>query len=138
MARPRRPASPDGLQTPGSGAAAVVERTLNQTKPGYDEHSMRKRRFDAAYDVWRGNSGSNVKAANSWQSRMRVKFGMQVIDQAMVNLVQGVPRAKVTARSPQSEPQAKAMEKLLGYYADLDHLAENEAIVVQQALIYGI
>jgi hypothetical protein len=144
VARPRRqpgssPTGPaDDPTATGGGAAAVVERTLNQTKPGYDEHSQRKRRFDAAYDVWRGNSGSNVKAANSWQSRMRVKFGMQVIDQAMVNLVQGVPRAKVTARSPQSEPQAKAMERLLGYYADLDHLAENEAIVVQQALIYGI
>jgi hypothetical protein len=145
VARARRPPpgssspnAPDDQSSGGAAPAAVVERTLNQTKPGYDEHSFRKRRFDSAYDVWRGNTGASVKQANSWQSRMRVKYGMQVIDQAMVNLVQGVPRAKVTARSPASEPQAKAMEKLLGYYADLDHLAENESLIVQQALIYGI
>lgn len=145
MARARRqppgssPTGPaDDPTATGGGAAAVVERTLNQTKPGYDEWGFRKRRFDSAYDVWRGNTGANIKTTSSWQSRMRVKFGMQVIDQAMVNLVQGIPRAKVTARTPASEPQAKAMEKLLGYYADLDHLAESEAIIVQQALIYGI
>jgi hypothetical protein len=63
---------------------------------------------------------------------------MQVIDQALVNLVQGVPKAKVTPRHPDSEASAKAMEQLLGYYADLDHIAEHEPIICQQALIYGI
>lgn len=146
MARARQPPpgsssanAPGDAAAGSSGPQAVVERTLNQTKPGYDEHGSRKRRFDASYDVWRGNTGAGLRQqTNSWQSRMRVKYGMQVIDQAMVNLVQGVPRAKVTARSPASEPQAKAMEKLLGYYADLDHIAENESLIVQQALIYGI
>ena len=56
----------------------------------------------------------------------------------MVNLVQGVPKAKVTARTPNAEAQAKAMEQILGYYADMDHLAENESMIVQQALIYGL
>lgn len=136
MARPRKPAS-SGADT--TGAAQVVERTLNQTRPGYEEHDFRRRRFDAAYDVWRGNTGLNARQnMNDWQSRMRVKLAMQVIDTAMVNLVQGVPKAKVTPRSPQSELPAKAMEQILGYYADLDHLVEQEAIVVQQGLVYGI
>lgn len=138
MARPRRSANPT---SPEAGAEQVVERTLNQTKPGFDEHELRRRRMDVAYDVWRGNTGLNPARGNmnSWQSRMRVKLGMQVIDQAMVNLVQGVPKAKVTPRHPgTSELNAKAMEELLGYYADLDHLAEHEALICQQGLVYGV
>jgi hypothetical protein len=141
MARQRRPPA---TSYPGSGSASppaeqVVERALNQTRPGYDEHNLRVRRFDAAYDIWRGNAGTTpIRQTNDWQSRMRVKIGMQMVDQALVNLVQGVPKARVTARQPQYETQADGMEALLGYYADLDHIAERESVIVQQALIYGL
>lgn len=134
MARPR---AAKGQAAADTGAAQVVERTLNQIRPGIEEKEARRPRFNQAYDVWRGNAqGGPVR--NDWQSRLRVKYGMQVIDQALVNLVQGVPKAKVTPRRPEDETKAKPMENLLGYYADLDHLAENEPLVCQQALIYGL
>lgn len=121
------------------GPTQVVERALNQTRPGFEEHELRRSRFNSAYDIYRGNAGqSQAVKANSWQSRLRVKYGMQVIDQALVNLVQGVPHAKVTPRRQEDEVGAIGMEKTLGYYADLDHLAEKEPIVAQQALVYGV
>jgi len=136
--RPRR-----GSSGPTVGPEQIVERALNQTQPGVQEHRFRKTRFDEAYGVWRGlTSAAEQRRRAAKQddgvSRLRVKYGMQVIDQALVNLVQGVPRAKVTPRVPDAEHKAEAAEKLLGYYGDLDHLAEKEPVICQQALIYGI
>ena len=42
------------------------------------------------------------------------------------------------AAAPEDEVASKAMEILLGYYADQDHLAEKEEVVIKQALIYGV
>src|SRR5262249_6703456 len=39
---------------------------------------------------------------------------------------------------PEDVLAAKAMEMLLGYFADHDHLAEKEQIVTAQATIYGV
>lgn len=112
---------------------------MAQTRPGLEDHDLRRSRFNVSYNIWRGNSGEPARyPTNSWQSRLRVKMGMQVIDQALVNLVQGVPHAKVTPRRPQDEVGAVGMEKILGYYADLDHIVEKEALICQNALIYGV
>lgn len=141
MARPRK--QPQG-GTPDNGAQGVVERTLNQINPGIAEREDRRLRLDKAYSVWRGEPWNPVVnpqrlvAQNTWQSRLRVKWAMSVTDQALANIVQGVPHAKVTPRQKDSEDKAVAMEKLLAYYADQDHLAEKEMLVGQQALIYGI
>lgn len=133
MPRPRK------ADAQAVGPAQIVERAINQTRPGFEEHDFRKTRFNAAYNIWRGNTGEPTRyQQNSWQSRLRVKYGMQVIDQALVNLVQGVPHAEVTPRRPQDEIGAVGLEKLLGYFADRDHLIEKEARVAQQALIYGV
>jgi len=73
-----------------------------------------------------------------WQTKLYVKYGMQVIDQAIANMIQGMPKAECTPRRPEDEAAATAMGQLLGYYADQDHLAEKEEIVIKQALIYGV
>jgi hypothetical protein len=103
------------------------------------EHDLRINRFNRAYQVWRG-TGGNIPSwqTRAWHSKMRVKYAMADIDQATVNVVQGAPKAICTARHPDSVGAAKAMEQILGYYADLDHLSETEPIIVQQALVYGV
>lgn len=127
----KRPGSPDPGQT--------VAQALNSTRPGYVEHEARCRRFDKAYRIWRGTVDQKRDSQTpAWQSRMRVKYGMQVVDQTMVNVVQGAPKALCGPRHPDSVGAAKAMEQTLGYYADLDHLAESEPLIVQQALVYGV
>lgn len=129
MARPRKAADP----------AQVVSQVLAETLPGLQEHAQRMRRFDRAYNIWRGLSQTTSQTRNMQNpSRMRVKYGMQVIDQEMVNVVQGAPKALCTPRNPNHEGAAKAMEQILAYYGDLDHLAEHEPLIVQQALVYGV
>ena len=137
-----KPAAADDVAT---GAEAVVQRTLNQINPGIRDRDDRRLRLDQCYSVWRGqplnapyNQARIAAQNNNWQSRLRVKYAMSTVDQALANIVQGVPRAKVTPRQRDTELQAVAMEKLLAYYADMDHLAEKEMIVAQQGLIYGI
>ena len=61
MARPRRPPAASAATADPAGPAAIVERTLNQTAPGRQEHDLRRRRFDAAYDAWRGNTGMSTR-----------------------------------------------------------------------------
>lgn len=118
----------------------VVRLALNETAPGFQEHGLRTARFNRAYQVWRGTGTNTTLAANrrAWDSRMRIKYGMQVVDQATVNVVQGTPKAVCSPRRPQDVGAAKAMEQILGYFSDLDHLAESEPVVVQQALVYGV
>lgn len=127
----RRATSPD--------PAKVVGDTINETGPGLREHEQRTRRYDRAYQVWRGTQGATPSwQQRQWHSKMRVKYGMQVVDQTMVNVTQGAPKAICTARRPTDVDAAKAMEQILGYFADMDHLAENEPLIVQQALVYGV
>ncbi len=148
MARARR-----GSSGPTVGPEQIVQRAINQTDPGLQEHRLRKIRFDSAYDVWRGELAGEGNRQNPLQrsaggslqtgrdgsaSRMRVKYAMQVMDQALANIVQGVPHAKATARVPGADAQAEAVAKLLNYYADLDHLAEAEPVIAQQAMLYGV
>lgn len=124
-----RQKTPDAAQL----AAAVV----TETRDGLREHENRCSRFDKAYEIWRGRE-SKPTARKPWEARMRVKYGMQVLDQTMVNVVQGAPKAICAPRRRQDVAAAKAMETVLGYYADQDHLAQKEPIVVQQALVYGV
>ncbi len=132
MARPRKATK----QVPA--AQQTVDALLNQTKPGRDEHKQRVLRFNNAYRVWRGQPDIKQAAGTDWRTRLYVKYGMQVVDQALVNLVQGVPAVSVKPRRPGDERPAKAMEHALGFFTDEDHLAEKEAIVAQQALIYAV
>lgn len=137
MARPRLPRSKPGDQP--VGPQQIVERAINQTRPGWDEHQNRIRRFNSSYDIWRGNTTSpQGRRPADWQSRLRVKIGMQIVDQALVNIAQGVPNAKVTPRQPGKEQEAEAFGHLLNYYGDQDHLAEKEPLIDQMALVYGI
>jgi hypothetical protein len=63
---------------------------------------------------------------------------MQVVDQAMVAIVQGVPKPRCTPRNSSSVGAAMAMEKTLSYFGDQAHLAELQPIVAQQALVYAV
>jgi hypothetical protein len=117
--------------------AQIVERALNETKPGEDEHKKRTRRFDHAYDIYRA-SEPRPKSLEEWQSQIRVPYGMQVIDTAMVNLANQKPRCLVLPRSPDDDDRADGFQHVFDYYAYRDHLAEKNPIVTQSALIYGI
>lgn len=133
MARSRRAKPETG------DASEAVTRAIRETLPGCQEHQNRTLRFNRAYQIWRGTAGNRLPAQQRiWDSRMRIKYGMQVVDQTMVNVVQGVPKAVCTPRRPQDVQAAKAMEQILGYYTDLDHLVESEPAIVQQALVYGV
>ena len=127
----------DQAATSGKLPAQVVKETLNRINPGWLEHQDRVRRFNRAYEVYRGQVRES-RTLKAWQTRLYVKYGMQVIDQAIANMIQGQPKAECTPRRQQDEVASKAMEILLGYYADQDHLAEKEEVVIKQALIYGV
>lgn len=121
----------------GSSAEDAAKQVLNEIKPGLEEHALRIRRFDRNYEVYRGSVAAG-RDTRAWQSKIRVKHGMQIINDNVVSVIQGIPAVKVTPRSPQSVDAAKAMEHTLGYYSDLDHLAEKQHVVAQQALVYGV
>lgn len=123
--------------TSGLLPAQVVERAITRTNSGWLEHEDRIRRFDRAYEVYRGTVRQSTTMKN-WQTKLYVKYGMQVIDQAIANMIQGQPKAECTPRRPEDEAASKGMQTLLGYYADQDHLAEKEEVVIKQALIYGV
>lgn len=106
------------------------------TAPGLREHEERCRKYDELYKVYRADYPSGT--ADPWQSRLRVKYAMQIVDTALVNVVNGRPHAKVSARQPQDEASAKAMQAALNYAIQEDHLVEKEPVFVQQALIFGV
>jgi hypothetical protein len=133
VARGRKPPGTKSEPT----AAQTVQRVLNQTNPGWLDHQDRMNRFNRAYDIYRGNVTPS-KSLKPWQSQLYVKYGMQVIDQALVNIVQGAPKPICKPRREQDEFAAKAMEVVLSYYADKDHLPEKEPLVCAQALVYGV
>lgn len=117
--------------------AQLVERLLNETKQGEDEHAKRVRRFNRSYDVYRATPEGD-KDMEDWQCKLRVPYGMQVIDTAMVNMAIQKPRCRVLPRSPDEQERALAFQRVFDYYAARDHLAEKNALVVQPALIFGI
>jgi hypothetical protein len=130
---PRRRADPD------SGAAQVVQRTLNELQPAIREHQARCDRYDRAYRIWRSpDDPSERRGRPDWKPLLKVKYGMQVVDQAMVAIVQGVPKPRCTPRNSASVGAAMAMEKTLSYFGDQAHLAEVQPIVAQQALVYSV
>lgn len=130
MARPRK-AQLDSQEQ------ALVTAILNQTKPAEDAHDQRRRDYDSRYDIWRASAPA-PKGLEGWQSKLRIKYGMQVIDTALVNIVSGKPRILVKPRNPSSEAGAKAMQEVLDYYVAEDHLVEKQPGFVQQGLIYGV
>lgn len=135
MARPRNKAARQAAVE----ADSTVEQLLNRAQPGLEEHNSRVRRFNRAYQVWRGSVAPVARTGvNSWRSTMRVKYGMQIIDQASANLAEGIPSVRCLPRRPGDEDAAEALENVLNYFADLDHLAEAEIPVTQTALIYGV
>jgi len=134
MARPRR-ASKTSV-----GPEQIVERVLNETRPGMLEHQSRCLRFDKAYQVWRQDIPTKRRDRNRapWQAAHRIKYAMQILDQCMANLAEGVPTATVLPRRPGDEGAAEALENTLGYFGNRDHLAEKEIAVTQTALLYGV
>lgn len=116
-------------------ANQLATELANLTQRGRSEHEHRIRRYDDSYRVWRGIS--HPGKAEPWQSKLRPKFGMQVINTELVNLVSGKPRCKVRPRGPEDEQAAKAMQKVLDYYVAEDHLVEKLPLFVQSGLIFG-
>jgi hypothetical protein len=110
---------------------------VNWTRPGRQEHAHRCALYDTYYDVYRAKvtPGENVEP---WQSKLRVRYAMQIIDTALVNVVNGRPRAKVLPRGPEDEKAARSLQSALDYAVQADHLVEKEPLFVQQALIYGV
>lgn len=113
-----------------------VTAALELTRLGRKEHELRARRYDRSYEIYRA-SAPRPRGVEAWQSRLRVPYGMQVIDTALVNLVSGNPRIVVKPRHPDSEMGAKALQFALDYYVDQDHLVNKQPRFVQQGLIYG-
>jgi hypothetical protein len=109
---------------------------VNLTRPGKTEHDNRCRLYDRYYDIYRAKT--TTLPTEPWQSKLRVPYAMQIVDTALVNVVNGRPRAKVTARRPEDEANAKAMQAALDYAIREDHLVEKEPLFVQQALIFGV
>ena len=112
-----------------------VAELQNLTRRGLSEHNARCRRYNDAYNVWRGVSSPT--RSEPWQSKLRPKYGMQVIDTAMVNIVGGKPRCIVRPRGPEHEAAAKGMQKVMDYYVAEDHLVEKLPVFVQSGLIFG-
>lgn len=116
--------------------AQVVAGALNRTKAGLDAHDSRRKAYDTAYQTYRA-SAPRQPGIDPWRSQLRVKYGKQVIDTELVNIVSGKPRAKVLPRHPDDEQAARAMQYVLDYYVSEDHMVEKQPVFVQQALIYG-
>lgn len=113
----------------------VINQVSKLTKSGEDEHKARVRRYDHAYEVYRASSPA--RGAEAWQSKLRVKYGMQVIDTALVNIISGEPRVIVTPKGPEDELTAKGMQAVLDYYIRQDHLVERRPVFAQSGLIFG-
>jgi len=115
---------------------SLPEYIVNLTRSGKNEHDVRCREYDRCYDIYRAKY--SVDGLEPWQSKLRVPYAMQIVDTALVNVVNGRPRAKVLPRGPEDESAAKAMQAALDYAVQEDHLVEKEPLFVQQALIYGV
>lgn len=115
----------------------LVRQALAKTETGRTEHKTRIRRFNTAYDIYRA-SEPNSPGVSPWQSKVRVPYGMQVIDTALVNIVSGQPRIKVDPRNPEDEQGAKVMQILMDYFVAEDHFTEKQTPFTQQGLIYGV
>lgn len=119
------------------GDTSTLDLALKLIKPGEDEHRLRLRRYDHSYEVYRA-SEKRPASLEPWQSKLRVPYGMQTIDTALVNINTGKPRIIVRPRQPEVELQAKAMQVLMDYFVGEDHMVEKQPLFVQQGLIYGI
>jgi hypothetical protein len=115
----------------------TIEHVQNELSAGEHAHATRIRRYDRAYEVYQATPPKGVRR-EPWESNLRVKYGMQVIDTAMVNIVTGPPRAIVKPRRPEDVESSRSMETILGYHVKEDHLAEKQPLFVQQALIMGV
>jgi hypothetical protein len=114
----------------------IVTQAMERVKLGRYDHQSRLKRYDNSYEVWRAVEKNNQ--AEPWQSKLRVPYAMQVIDTAMVNIVNGVPKVKVKPRHPDVVLNARAMQKVLDYHVGEDHLVEKQPLFAQQGLIFGI
>ena len=115
----------------------VVSQALRRLEPGMKEHESRLTRYDRAYEIYRAQDPRG-RNQSTWQSKLRVPYGMQVIDTALVNIVSGRPRIMVKPRRLQDVDSAKAMQQILDHFVAEDHLVEKQPVFVQQGLIYGI
>jgi hypothetical protein len=115
----------------------VVDLVLRLTKPGEDAHTIRRRRYDHSYDVYRA-SERRPKSLEPWQSKLRTPYAMQTLDTALVNIQTGAPRVMVKPRHPDVELNAKAMQVVMDYYVQEDHLVEKQPWFAQQGLVYGV
>lgn len=114
----------------------VVEMVMELVDPGKKELRSRHKRYNDAYDIYRA-SEKRPAELEPWQSQLRVPYGMQVIDTALVNIVTGNPRCQIAPRHPDFEMSAKAMQVILDYHVAEDHLVEKQPIFAQQGLIFG-
>jgi hypothetical protein len=114
----------------------VVNAVTALILPGEKEHDHRRSRYDHSYEVYRASRPAT--GIEPWQSKLRVKYGMQVIDTALVNIVSGEPKVKVTGRGPEDELGAKGMQAVFDYHIRHDHLVERRPVFAQQGLIYGV
>lgn len=119
---------------PREGTDPLATEVLNRTKPGRDAHRSRIPTYDKNYETYRASAKPNP----TWQSQVRVKYGMQVIHTATVNMAQGKPRCKVVPRHPDHEERAKAFQQVFDYHTQRDHLAEKQPGLIEQALILGV
>jgi hypothetical protein len=115
----------------------TIEQIQKELSSGESAHALRTSRYDRAYDVYRATAPKGVRR-EPWESNLRVKYGMQVVDTAMVNIVGGPPRARVKPRRQQDVETAPRMERLLQYHIREDHLPEKQPLFTQQALILGV
>lgn len=114
----------------------VVQLVVSLIDPGEKELLNRRKRYDHSYDVYRA-SEKRPASLEPWQSKLRVPYGQQVLDTAMVNIVTGFPRCLVHPRHPDVELNAKAMQVVIDYQVGEDHMVEKQPLFVQQGLIYG-
>lgn len=114
----------------------AVAEALRRVRGGRTEHDLQLKRYDHAYDVYTA-ARPKVRNREPWQSDLRVKYGMQVIDTALVNIVSGQPRIMVKARHPEAQRAAKAMQAVMDYFVAEDHLVEKQPAFVLQSLVYG-
>ncbi len=122
----------------GGDSQDIATQVVNETLSGMQEHDLRRRRFDNAYEIYRANSTAPTREQRAWQSRIRVKYAMLIINENIVSVIQGIPKATCMPRRSTDVIAAKAMEKILGYFSDMDHLAEKQWVVAAQASVYGV
>lgn len=119
---------PDGL---------TADRVLNAIADGKRAHDARVPVYDHAYDVYRATRPAQTNK-QTWESTMRVPYGLQTIDTTLVNIVGDVPRADIRPRRPSDAASAPIMQRLLDYHVDADHLDESWPLFVWQGLVYPI